>query len=131
MNLQQLILTLVAFLLAVIVLPSLRTWLKSRAQNEQKSLLYGFIEELVKAAEQMFDPESASSPEMFNALKKAYVVKRATEFVRQHGIGVTEEQIEALIEAAVYAMKLWQPKLAHYAPADLPEKKQELFTQGE
>lgn len=107
-NLQRLVLTLVVILVTTVVLPGARAWLKSRAQNEQNSLLYSFIEELVKAAEQMFNPENASSPQAVNALKKAYVVKRATEFVQQHGLKVTEEQIEALIEAAVYAMKLWR-----------------------
>lgn len=107
-NLQQLILTLVVILVTTVVLPGARAWLKSRTQNEQNSLLYGFIEELVKAAEQMFNPEAATNQAAVNALKKAYVVKRATEFVQQHGLKVTEEQIEALIEAAVYAMKLWR-----------------------
>jgi hypothetical protein len=106
-NLQQLVISLVVILLTVVILPGLRTWLKSRSQNEQSSLLYGFIEELVKAAEQMFKPGMTLTPEALNAVKKDYVMREAVAFAHRFGIPITREQLEALVEAAVYGMKQW------------------------
>ncbi len=106
-NLQQLIISLVAILLTVVILPGLRTWLKSRSQNEQSSLLYGFIEELVKAAEQMYKPGTTQSSQGLNFVKKDYVMREVVAFAQRHGIAVTREQLEALVEAAVYGMKQW------------------------
>lgn len=107
MNLQQLVVSLAVILLTLVILPALRTWLKSKTSAEQNSVLLSFIEELVKAAEQTFKPGLTDTPEVLNVIKKDYVMRGAVAFARRQGITVSREQLEALVEAAVYALKLW------------------------
>lgn len=104
---QQIVITLAVILLTLVILPALRTWLKSKTSAEQNSNLLSFIEELVKAAEQTFRPGDTLTPEALNALKKSFVVREVGKYARRQGIPLTDDQLGALIEAAVYNLKLW------------------------
>lgn len=106
-NIHYLVISLAVILLTVVILPGLRTWLKSQAQNQQSNLLMSFIEEVVKAAEQMYKPGTTQSSQGLNFVKKDYVMREVVAFAQRHGIAVTHEQLEALVEAAVYGMKQW------------------------
>lgn len=107
MNPQQIVITLAVILLTLVILPALRTWLKSKTSAEQNNALLSFIEELVKAAEQTFRPGDTLTPEALNALKKSYVVREVGKYARRQGIPFTDDQLDALIEAAVYGLKWW------------------------
>lgn len=112
MNLQQLVISLAVILLTLVILPALRAWLKSKTRVEQNNALFSFIEELVKAAEQTFRPGDTLTPEALNALKKSYVVREVGHYARRQGIPLTDEQLNALIEAAVYGLKWWGRSVA-------------------
>lgn len=106
-TLSEAVISLAVVLLMAVILPALRARLMSQVRNEQAIWLYRFIEEVVKAAEQTFRPGSATTPEAVNALKKSYVRKETVAYARQHGITISEEQLDAFIEAAVYQLKQW------------------------
>jgi hypothetical protein len=86
----SIVLTLVAVLVTYYVVP----WLRGRigAQNMNTAMI--LVKAGVAAAEQIF-----SKPEQ-GELKYKYVV----EFLKDKGITITEQELKALIEAAVYEL---------------------------
>lgn len=106
-NIHNLVISLAVILLTVVILPAVRTWLKSKTSAEQNNVLLSFIEELVKAAEQMYRPGMTQATQGLNFVKKDYVMREAVAFANRQGIPISHEQLEALVEAAVYALKLW------------------------
>lgn len=92
------ILKVVVSITAALVTVYLIPFIKSQTKTQQEAELFKVIEVAVKAAEQTInDPKSG-------AIKKADVVKFVTDWLTQNGIKITPEQLDRLIEAAVYSM---------------------------
>ena len=74
-------------------------YLKKLSQKEQYTAITDMIEVAVEAAEQTIKGDGKGKE------KKAIVLSYAWEWLNQHGISITEEQLDALIESAVYYLK--------------------------
>lgn len=90
----QFLLVILLAVLSYFVIP----WIKSKIGNEKWEQLLDFIEWCVRWAEQKFSPEQ-------NQMKKKEVYKKVFEYAEQIGIKVTGEQLDALIEGVVNAVK--------------------------
>lgn len=86
----MLVITLIGVLLTRLVVP----WLKLKIGNEELKDIEKWVTVAVTAAEQM--KVAGLLPD--GQQKKDYVL----EFVKDKGITITDEELDALIEAAVY-----------------------------
>lgn len=73
-------------------------YLKEKLEDEKYKKLLDIISAAVLAAEQTIN-ESGSGE-----AKKAMVVKFVSDYLDQKGIKITQDQLDQLIEAAVYSM---------------------------
>ncbi len=73
--------------------------LKSRINGSELEWIYDWSVKAVKAAEQMTGGEHTGS------YKKQIVKEFLQDVAREKGISITDDQLENLIESAVYAMK--------------------------
>lgn len=85
------IITVIVALISMFVIP----WIVQRTSSEKLAKTMKWVLKAVEAAEQIYK-ESGMGKE-----KKAYVEC----FLNDHGINYDAEQIDALIEAAVFEMK--------------------------
>lgn len=69
------------------IMPSLRAWLEAKTSESQRIMIYGIIEEMVQAAEQLFGSGHGD-------LKREYVAAA----LRAKGIVVDFDQIEAAVK---------------------------------
>lgn len=88
------VLALLGAVITYVVIP----YIKSKTGNEKFKTVEFWVTKAVWAAEQVI-VESKTGPQ-----KKQYVL----EFLRSHGIKLTEAQLDTLIEAAVSEMNLNQ-----------------------
>lgn len=95
------VLTILLALISAYVIP----WLKTKIGQDKMDQLNSFIELAVRAAEQLYTPEEWEQ-------KKAYVVGLAQAKIQQLGIGLTEDQLDAIIEGIVNAVKHNPPEVA-------------------
>lgn len=96
-NILQVVLTLLSVVITGIVIPLIRA--KVSKTDLEKALVITDI--AVKAAEQIYK-ESGKGP-----IKKKYVV----DYLRKSGLDLSDEEINALIEATVKELNLWQAEL--------------------
>lgn len=82
-------------LLAVIITTIVVPYIKSRTTAQQQEELAAWVRIAVEAAEQIYTGSGRG------AEKKQYVL----EWLHSHNITVDESKLDALIEAAVYALK--------------------------
>ena len=87
--------TLVIVAITVVVRYAI-PYASSKVENEKLKMILGWIEQGVKAAEQTL---------VNGKDKKEAVLILARELLKKKNISITEEQLETLIESAVYAMK--------------------------
>lgn len=85
----------IAALLAAIVTAVIVPYIKSKTTTDQQRQITTWVQIAVSAAEQIYTGVGRGKE------KKAYVV----DWLQQHGVTVDEEQLDALIEAAVYELK--------------------------
>lgn len=90
----KIVVALCAALVTVYVVPYLNDLKKDR----RYAALLEIIDVAVRAAEQVLKDESGQ-------FKKAEVVKFVREWLERNGIGIMEDQLDQLIEAAVWQMK--------------------------
>ena len=84
----MLVISLIGVILTGVFVP----WLKTKASSEKLNIIQMWVNIAVAAAEQIFRaPGSGPS-------KKMYVM----EFLQNKGITITDQELDALIEAAVY-----------------------------
>lgn len=88
------VLTIVLALVSAYVIP----WIKTKIGQDKMDQLNRFIELAVRAAEQLYTPEEWEQ-------KKKYVLQLAAGEIQQLGLGLTEEQLDAIIEGIVNAVK--------------------------
>lgn len=82
-------------LLAAVITAIIIPYIKSRTTAQQQAELAGWVRIAVEAAEQLYTGSGRG------AEKKAYVL----DWLSTHGIIVDAGKLDALIEAAVYALK--------------------------
>lgn len=91
-NISYQIATLVISLIGVILTGLVVPWLRMKLTNEKLDTVERWVNVAVAAAEQIFSvPDSGIK-------KKMYVM----EFLKSKGITITDQELDALIEAAVY-----------------------------
>lgn len=86
----MLLISLLGVILTGLVVP----WLKIKIGKEKMSQVQMWVNIAVAAAEQIFSVPGAGTQ------KKIYVI----EFLKTKGITITEQELDALIEAAVYEL---------------------------
>jgi len=84
----SLVLTIMGLVLTYYVVP----WLKNKATDDKLSTVEMWVNISVSAAEQIFKNSNMGET------KKTYVL----EFLKSKGITITDQELDALIEAAVY-----------------------------
>lgn len=95
MILLKVVISVWAALITAYVLPYIKT-LKDDARYAK---VIEVVELAVRAAEQVIrDPKSGQ-------IKKARVLKVVRKWLGEHNIDISEDEIDQLIESAVYAMK--------------------------
>lgn len=82
-------------LIAAVVIYVLMPYIKSRITAEQQSQITAWVKIAVTAAEQIYTGSGMGQE------KKAYVIR----WLSKRGIIVHDEEIDAMIESAVYALK--------------------------
>ena len=94
MMILKIVISVCAALITYYVLP----YIKSLKDDARYASALEMIDVAVRAAEQVLKTEQG-------AFKKAEVVKFVSEWLNRKGIGIMEDELDQLIEAAVYAMK--------------------------
>lgn len=94
-NILMLIISIVSMLVARYLIP----WIKSRMSHETLDMAKRIAEIAVLAAQQIHWEQSGAE-------RKKYAISYVHDFCSTHGIEISEEQIDALIEAAVKSMKI-------------------------
>ena len=82
---------LVAAVLTAVVIP----YIKTKTTTDQQRQINTWVQIAVSAAEQIYNGPGRGED------KKKYVV----EWLRQHGVTVDADKLDAMIEAAVYDLK--------------------------
>ena len=93
-NIIKIVVSVVFALVSAFVIPLL----KEKLQDMRYQRLLEIVEVGVRAAEQTIKGSGQG------AIKKDEVINFVTAWMLQHGIEITEDQLDQLIEAAVYAM---------------------------
>lgn len=91
-NISYQIATLLISLIGVILTGLVVPWLRMKLTNEKLTTVEMWVNIAVAAAEQM------KAAGLINVDKKDYVVK----FIRDKGVTITDKELDALIEAAVF-----------------------------
>ena len=95
MMILKLVISVCAALITAYAVPYLKT-LKNDARYER---MLDMVALAVRAAEQTITGQGQG------AVKKAEVIKFVSEWLYGKGINITEDELDQLIEAAVYSMK--------------------------
>ena len=96
-NILQVVLAIVSIVVTGILIPLIKT--KIKKEDLEKAIIITDI--AVKAAEQIFK-ESGQGP-----IKKKYVI----DYLKKSGLSLSDEEINALIEATVKELNLWQAEI--------------------
>ena len=93
-KLTESIVTVVIILISAYVIP----WLKNKVGEDKYNQIVSFAETVVRSAEKIYTPEEW-------AQKKRYAVEMVQAKAEEVGIKITPEEINAIIEGAVQAVK--------------------------
>ncbi len=93
------VLKAVVSLATLLIVRYLIPWIKAQIENSKYSWLVELVADAVKYAEQTITGSGKGEE------KKELVVQYITNQLQIRGIGITEDQMEALIESAVYQLK--------------------------
>lgn len=92
------ILKMVISVCMALVTVSLIPYIKTLKEDKRYDQLISMVETAVKAAEQTWKSETGE-------YKKSEVLTYVAHWMEENGIKVTQEQLDQLIECAVYRMK--------------------------
>ena len=95
-NILKIVITIATALVSAYVIPLLREKLKEAKYQR----LVGIIGVAVSAAEQTIKGSGQG------AVKKDAVITFVTDWMVKHGIKITQDQLDQLIEACVYQLKM-------------------------
>lgn len=90
----KLIVAFVSVLITTFVIP----WIKSKIDSTKYNDFLTIIQKFVEAANQIHTPEEWKE-------KKKYVLNLAISYVNKHGIDITMQEIDAVIEGIVKEVK--------------------------
>ena len=93
-KLVEAVVTVVIVLISAYVIP----WLKGKIGDDKYALIVEFAEIVVRSAEKLYTPEEY-------AQKKRYAVEMVQKKAEEIGITITTDEINAIIEGAVQAIK--------------------------
>ena len=93
------ILRIAVVVIGVLITRFLIPWIKSKTEGTNIQIVFSLISELVDAAEQAHYGEKGTGKE-----KKAEVMNLIKQYCDKHHIGLSEDQISALIESAVWSL---------------------------
>lgn len=93
-NILKIVVSVVAALVATYLVP----YIKAKTAETKYERLLHVVATAVRAAEQTIKGSGKGS------LKKEEVMSFVTSWMAQHGIGITEDQLDQLVESAVYSM---------------------------
>lgn len=93
-KLVEAIVTVVIVLISAYVIP----WLKGKIGDDKYALIVEFADIVVRSAEKLYTPEEY-------AQKKRYAVEMVQKKAEEIGITITADEINAIIEGAVQAIK--------------------------
>ena len=88
------VLGVIALFVSTYVIP----WLKTRIGADKLQILEQFVQDCVRAAEQIYTPEDWT-------LKKDYVTRLVADKATDLGLGLNEAEIDAIIEGIVNYVK--------------------------
>lgn len=91
----KVVVSVCAALITVYVVP----YLKTLRQDKRYASLMDMVEVAVKAAEQTIKEPGQGD------YKKAEVIAFVSDWMNEHGIKITQDELSQLIECAVYQMK--------------------------
>lgn len=94
-NILKIVVSVVSALVAVYLIP----FIKAKTADVKYQKLLDMVEIAVRAAEQTIKGSGQG------AAKKEEVIKFVTDWMMEHGVTITYDQLEQLIEAAVFNMK--------------------------
>ncbi|WP_034465896.1 phage holin [Butyrivibrio proteoclasticus] len=94
-NILKIVVSVVSALVAVYLIP----FIKAKTADVKYQKLLDMVEVAVRAAEQTIKGSGQG------AAKKEEVIKFVTDWMMEHGVTITYDQLEQLIEAAVFNMK--------------------------
>lgn len=89
------VLEIVVIVAVILVTRYLIPWFKSNTEINENAILIDLVNAAVMYAEQTMTG---------GTVKKEAVMNMLQEWLTRKGIGITEDQIDALVEAAVFAM---------------------------
>lgn len=95
-NILKIVITIATVVLSAAVIPLL----KEKLNDSRYQRLLEMVEIAVRAAEQTIKGSGQG------AIKKDEVTKFVTDWMFTHGIFITQEQLDQLIECAVYNLKM-------------------------
>ena len=93
-DIYKVVVIIIGFLVGFYLIPAL----KRMANNIQDEQLRKFVKSAVYMAQQTMKSDDGTIK--FNRVRNL-----VTEWLNDHGMNITEEQLKILIESAVYAMK--------------------------
>lgn len=94
--------TIVIALIGAIVTYIITPYIKQKTSKEQREIILFWVRFAVNGAEQMDQAGIIDTP------KKQFVIKYVKDILNKKGITITEEQLDILIEAAVYEINQWK-----------------------
>ena len=95
-NILKIVVSVATVFISLYILPLL----KEKLQEAKYARLLEMVEVAVRAAEQTIKGSGMGS------IKKEEVLKIVTEWMLDHGIHITQEQLDQLVECCVYNLKL-------------------------
>lgn len=98
-EITMMILKVVVSICAALITAYIMPYLKTLRDDKRYAMLFDMVALAVRAAEQTITGSGQG------AVKKAEVVKFVSEWLFGKGINITEDELDQLIEAAVYQMK--------------------------
>lgn len=98
--------TIVIALLGALVTYIVIPFIRSKTTKEQRDNVHFWVWIAVNAAEMIYKEKGQG------VLKKEYVLN----FLRENGVDILEEQLDALIEASVYELNKIKAELAEEKP---------------
>lgn len=97
-EMMDLIVKIVISIASVLITGYLIPYIRSKVTSTRYNDFLVLIEKCVESANQIYSPEQWRT-------KKNYVLNLVTTYARNHGVDITDEEIDALIEGFVIAVK--------------------------
>ena len=101
MKIELLTLTvrLAALIVTAFVIPALKTWLEKKTEDENLAQVQEWAAKAVQAAEQIHKKARKDDPT--GVKRRKFAIDFLNQLCTKHGVRLSKEEIEVLIEAAV------------------------------